>query len=439
MTGLPALPAKTSKTPRDKDFSDIIEMLRSGKELIINDRYQRGEIGSYKPQFRTRLIESIIRGFPLPPLLVMERSDGSPDELLDGQQRVRTVQAYMNGEFALDGDHLLMLDSEAYDGLRWDDLDAAHQKRIRRGYTVKMEYIDESMPPHIVYVLINGGVNPMTQAELRKAMFAEEEGFWKVHEYAKEENWTRNLSKAYINREKGTETAFKALLSIRYGDNLDNLTQSKWLESHMEQMFSELSVAEVEKSLKHLNQVIKTARQVFGNRPFGTPEGAKVKNPCIYMVSYALSKAIKKYRQVAIESNATLVRDLFYEFYDNKIGSAHTYGVTGTDVSQRNRELWNLLDAMMSTVSKSKIRPKEDLISEELRNKVIDSARADDGTVSCGICGEVFRDEGQITIDHDDAWINGGETTLENLQPAHGSCNSSKRDKVHKEVLITEG
>jgi len=115
-----------------------------------------------------------------------------------------------------------------------------------------------------------------------------------------------------------------------------------------------------------------------------------------------------------------------------------TYGVSGQDVSQRNRELWTLLDAMMSTVSKSKIRPKEDLISEELRNKVIESARADDGTISCGICGEVFKDEGQITIDHDEAWINGGETTLQNLQPAHGSCNSSKRDKVHKEVLIPE-
>ncbi len=69
------------------------DWLNEGDRLIINNRYQRGEVGQYKPQFRTRLIESIIRGFPLPSLLVMQKK-GQADELIDGQQRLRTIEAF---------------------------------------------------------------------------------------------------------------------------------------------------------------------------------------------------------------------------------------------------------------------------------------------------------------------------------------------------------
>ena len=100
---LPPLPTKTSQETTNKDIQDFLNLLDDGR-IIVNDKYQRGEIGQYKPAFRTRLVESIIRGFPLPPLLVMEMSDG-PDELIDGQQRIRTIESFMSGNFAMDGKH----------------------------------------------------------------------------------------------------------------------------------------------------------------------------------------------------------------------------------------------------------------------------------------------------------------------------------------------
>ena len=82
----------TTTNSKNYDIQDFLTRLNDGDRVIVNDKYQRGEIGQYKPAFRTRLVESIIRGFPLPPLLVMEMSDG-PDELIDGQQRIRTIES----------------------------------------------------------------------------------------------------------------------------------------------------------------------------------------------------------------------------------------------------------------------------------------------------------------------------------------------------------
>ena len=66
---LPKLPAETTTKSKSYEIHTMLDWLEEGDRLIINDRYQRGEVGQYKPQFRTRLIESVIRGFPLPAIV----------------------------------------------------------------------------------------------------------------------------------------------------------------------------------------------------------------------------------------------------------------------------------------------------------------------------------------------------------------------------------
>ena len=430
---LPPLPTKTSQETTNKDIQDFLNLLDDGR-IIVNDKYQRGEIGQYKPAFRTRLVESIIRGFPLPPLLVMEMSDG-PDELIDGQQRIRTIESFMSGNFAMDGKHLLMLDADAYDEVKWNDLDGDHKDRIRRRFQLTVNYIDDSMPPHKVYHLINGGQNPLNKAELRKAHFGGDEKYWAIDDYAHQTLWTENLTNAYIKREKGTESVFKGLMSMVYGDKLVSGSQNTWLEHHIQQFFDENSLEDIDKSLKEFTKVVSTARQVFGDAPFGNPEklSSKVKNPIIMMMPYMIHQGIKKYNRKTLESNATMVREVFAEFCKETVGAAHTYSVSGSDVTERNKNLWATLDAKLSTVAKATTRGTKDRITPKLSQEVIEHYRETDGKVKCQICDEVIMDETQISIDHKVAWINDGETVLENLQPTHGPCNSSK----HAEQILS--
>ncbi len=430
---LPPLPTKTSQETTNKDIQDFLNLLDDGR-IIVNDKYQRGEIGQYKPAFRTRLVESIIRGFPLPPLLVMEMSDG-PDELIDGQQRIRTIESFMSGNFAMDGKHLLMLDADAYDEVKWNDLDGDHKDRIRRRFQLTVNYIDDSMPPHKVYHLINGGQNPLNKAELRKAHFGGDEKYWAIDDYAHQTLWTENLTNAYIKREKGTESVFKGLMSMLYGDKLVSGSQNTWLEHHIQQFFDTNSLEDIDKSLKDFTKVVSTARQVFGDAPFGNPEklSSKVKNPIIMMMPYMIHQGIKKYNRKTLESNATMVREVFVEFCKETVGAAHTYSVSGSDVTERNKNLWATLDAKLSTVAKATTRGTKDRITPKLSQEVIEHYRETDGKVKCQICDEVIMDETQISIDHKVAWINDGETVLENLQPTHGPCNSSK----HAEQILS--
>ena len=67
MDEFPPLPTMSMITVRDVSVQQAIRDLDDPDELIINTRYQRGEVGQFKPEFRTRLLESVIRGFPIPP------------------------------------------------------------------------------------------------------------------------------------------------------------------------------------------------------------------------------------------------------------------------------------------------------------------------------------------------------------------------------------
>lgn len=85
---------------------------------------------------------------------------------------------------------------------------------------------------------------------------------------------------------------------------------------------------------------------------------------------------------------------------------------------------------VLSTV----LPPRTDLVDELLRDwRWEDNARRRRQLVAlvlrlkgrtCHLCGL----PGATTADHVIPWAHGGRNTLDNLEPAHGGCNSSRRD-----------
>jgi len=430
----PQLPALLRRTTIESCALNIHHILDSIKvnDLIINPRYQRGKVGQYKSIFRTRLIESILIGFPIPSLLVMEMPDGKPQELIDGQQRIRTIEYFMDGDrdndkktgFALDGKHLMVLSADDYHGRKWDDLDPAHKNKIRN-YKLKVDYIDNTLPPNLVFGMINGGQNTMNSQEARLWRFGEDKKFWCIDDYAREDKWTCHLQST--KRGKGTDTAFKAILSMIYGTKLIPGSQNKWLEAHIQQLFADNSIEQIENILTKFDSVMKTSREVFGEYPFGMPGNSrsKVKNPIIMMTPFIINKIIEEYNIKTAVSNATLLRTIFEDYCNEHANSG--YSVDGLSVTTRNNELWTVVHkALIDAGAKSPKRTGGARISKKLSLKVIENYRAD-GKVECQLCNEVIMDESQISIDHIVRFSKGGATILENLQPTHGSCNSSKR------------
>ena len=71
------------------------------RELVINPNYQR--LFRWEPSQKTRFIESLLLGIPIPPIFVFQRPNGVW-ELIDGLQRVSTVLEFVGVLVGPDGE-----------------------------------------------------------------------------------------------------------------------------------------------------------------------------------------------------------------------------------------------------------------------------------------------------------------------------------------------
>jgi len=125
-----------------KDQFSVFEWIR---------KLNKGQISTGFTQWtrvqRSSFIESILLGFPLSPVYVYQRKSGN-FAIVDGRERTKTLQGFVNDEFALCD--LEFLNNENLEGLRFSELPTAQQTRIEdANFTV---YV---LPPSVESALVN--------------------------------------------------------------------------------------------------------------------------------------------------------------------------------------------------------------------------------------------------------------------------------------------
>jgi len=100
----------------------------AAKSLVLTPKFQRR--GVWQPAARSFFIDTLLRGMPVPPvyfrLTQSPKKDRVVREVIDGQQRISAVTAFMRGDFALTG----ALASH-WKGKKFAQLSADDQDRIR--------------------------------------------------------------------------------------------------------------------------------------------------------------------------------------------------------------------------------------------------------------------------------------------------------------------
>lgn len=163
----------TSK-PVTWSINDVIDWFKK-KEIIINESFQRHSVWSL--QAKTLLIDSILNELPLPKIFIRTKIDPklqkSVKEIVDGQQRIRTIVEFANNELTLNNK------SENYHGMKYTDLNEDSQQ-IFLGYTLTIEQLLNATDDDVIdiFARLNSYTVALNAAEKRHAKYQTELKFF---------------------------------------------------------------------------------------------------------------------------------------------------------------------------------------------------------------------------------------------------------------------
>ena len=249
----------------------IFEMMRKYDDgrLIIEPDFQRKLV--WKPEQKSRFIESVILNYPLPPFYVNETREGKYI-IVDGLQRTTALHEFVNNEFKLTGLEAL----SHLNGYRFSEL-----KEISGAYQTKIEdkkiilyVIRPSVPMEVVYDLfnrINTGGTKLERQEVRNCIFLGK-ATKLLKELSESEKFKNAIDQGISEKRMKDREAILRYLSFKLFDYNENYQgdMNDFVERAMRKinkMFDE----EILELQKDFERVMQFTYDFFGNRNFRIP------------------------------------------------------------------------------------------------------------------------------------------------------------------------
>lgn len=182
-TNIPLIPEKTDEE-KDAAEAQIVELSKRIEFFLVEysvehlaNKVRTGEYVvppyqrkyTWEPERKSRFIESLMIGLPIPFLFFWEMPDGKL-EIVDGSQRLRTIEEFILGDLQLTELETLT----AISGFRFEDLPESRQRKTKnrsiRGIILN-EHADEQARFDI-FERINTGSKIANKAEVRRGALA---------------------------------------------------------------------------------------------------------------------------------------------------------------------------------------------------------------------------------------------------------------------------
>ena len=142
------------------------------KTLNLQPDFQRGEVWSVAKQ--KKLIDTILRGWKIPPIHIVTSDESIEDEVLDGQQRLVAIREFCNGEFGIDGNIKPFNEKiHSLNGLKYEELPESVKNKFDR-YEISFITLTQFEPsePAELFDRLNQPMK-LTSAEQRNAYIGE--------------------------------------------------------------------------------------------------------------------------------------------------------------------------------------------------------------------------------------------------------------------------
>ena len=148
-------------------ISDLYEWIK-GKTLILQPAFQRGN--TWPTSAQSFFIDTLLRDLPIPPIYIRlvtnSRTKTSYREVVDGQQRMRTIVKFIDGDLTLDKR------SKEFAGKTYDTLDDEDQIRFLN-YQIMVQQLYEADDDTVLDIFhrINAYGISLNRQELRHGKF----------------------------------------------------------------------------------------------------------------------------------------------------------------------------------------------------------------------------------------------------------------------------
>lgn len=158
----------TTHKPRGYSANDFISWNDRG-ELVLQPKFQRRDVWS--PKAKSHLIDTILRGLPIPIIFIRQNVDPQQRrtirEVVDGQQRLRSVIAFVHDEFSV-----LKSQNPSFGGLNFSQLPSEIQQQFLN-YEFSVDLLEGATDADVldIFARLNTYAQKLTQQELLNAEF----------------------------------------------------------------------------------------------------------------------------------------------------------------------------------------------------------------------------------------------------------------------------
>jgi len=294
----------------------IFELLRKydkGK-LIIEPDFQRNVV--WKPDQKSKFIESVILNFPLPPWYLNQTKEGKLI-IVDGLQRTTALHEFVNDKFKLSGlEALTKLNGSTFSELK--KLPGDYQTRIE-DKKLNIYLIKPSVPVKVVYDIfkrINTGGTRLERQEVRNCIFS-----GKSSKLLKQLSEKEYFIKAIDNgvspeRMKDREVILRYLAFKLFDYEKDyEGDMSDFVEKAMKKI-NLIDDLEIELLKNDFERVMNLTFEFFGPKNFRLPSGknrGKINIAIFESVCYFFSKMSDEFLQYHKKS----IQDNFIKLLEN--------------------------------------------------------------------------------------------------------------------------
>lgn len=333
--------------PIDYPFETLVARIEKEKLKLDPDFQRKYKWDKTKPKSThenwvraSRFIESSLMRIPLPSCYFAEDNDGS-HLVIDGVQRLTTIQKFFNDEFALDG---LTIFKEL-NGKKFSELGYLQEELSTT--TIRCIVLRKENDKGLVreiFSRLNQGAVELTHQEIRNALYP---GMFNdlLSELAKSDEIVTFKNKNRDKEKDGLEAEEQVLRFFAFSDDKELNTFSdnlkEFLDNYMQEKFQIENSYEIEIYRDRFNKAIQNCITVFGKENvFTNPNDTKRVQS---LVDYDLQMlSLFDLSEETVKSKSSEIKNAYKNlFLNQKFKKARSGGVQKKERIKVRNKLWN--------------------------------------------------------------------------------------------------